>query len=130
MLVNGVKRDRVIDVLKNEGIDVRPFFIPLSEMEIYQSYLFSNQNSKDISRRGIMLPTADELSLDIVENILFVLSKELIKINDVLNMLDDSTRAKITPLKRYQGIILGISSGNFIWNKSPCRMEKAWKKNL
>ena len=40
------------------NIDARPFFVPLSEMEIYKNYVFSNKVSKDISGRGFNLPTS------------------------------------------------------------------------
>ena len=40
------------------NIDARPFFIPLSEMEIYKEYVFSNKISTKISKCGFNLPTS------------------------------------------------------------------------
>lgn len=37
-LVDGNKRDEVLRKLKENSIDARPFFTPLSEMEIYKTY--------------------------------------------------------------------------------------------
>lgn len=56
------KRGRFIDRMKEEGIDIRPFFIPLSHMEIYEKYTFSNAVSTKISCRGINFPTISTVS--------------------------------------------------------------------
>lgn len=57
VLVSEKKRDMFIEKLKEEGIDARPFFVPLSQMEIYKKYTFSNKNSLCIAPMGINLPT-------------------------------------------------------------------------
>lgn len=56
-LNNADKRDELIKQLKDIGIDTRPFFYPLSHMDIYKKYLFSNKVSSEISKRGLNLPT-------------------------------------------------------------------------
>ncbi len=61
LMVNGRDRGEYMAHLKKNGLDTRPFFYPLSEMEIYRSYLFSNNNALDISKRGISLPTFCDL---------------------------------------------------------------------
>lgn len=60
LITNG-KRDELIDKLKIEKIDARPFFYPLGDMEPYQDYVFSNSNSKVLSKKGINFPTAPNL---------------------------------------------------------------------
>lgn len=61
ILVEDKKRDRILDKLKENGIDARSFFVPLSEMNIYRKYANECQNSKQISKMGINLPTAYEV---------------------------------------------------------------------
>jgi len=57
LLAQGVDRDVLFGCLRNNGVDVRPFFYPLSEMPIYSRYTFSNKNSKVLSSQGFNLPT-------------------------------------------------------------------------
>ena len=61
--------------LKRAGIDVRPFFIPLSEMEIYREYVFSNQNSVELSKQGFSLPTSLDITSEDVLRMKEVLAK-------------------------------------------------------
>ena len=69
ILVEEGKRDRVLEQLKENGIDARSFFIPLSEMDIYKMYAKDCKKSKKISRMGINLPTTYEVSEKDVSNI-------------------------------------------------------------
>ena len=57
ILVDENKRDAVLQELKENGIDSRSFFVPLSEMDIYKKYARECSNSKKISRMGLNLPT-------------------------------------------------------------------------
>lgn len=52
------KRDACMKAMVDMNIDARPFFIPLSEMEIYKEYVFSNRVSTRISKCGFNLPTS------------------------------------------------------------------------
>lgn len=61
ILVDARKRDEIIENLKLNNIDVRPFFTPLSEMEIYRKYAENCVVSKGISKRGLNLPTTNEI---------------------------------------------------------------------
>ncbi len=66
-LINNGERDLVMSKLKQNGIDVRPLFYPLGDMDIYKKYLFSNPVSRRISSMGISFPTgaaADRLAID------------------------------------------------------------------
>lgn len=56
ILIEDSNRDRYIKKFKEAGIDVRPFFYPLSEMEIYKKFVFTNTNSKIVSQKGLNLP--------------------------------------------------------------------------
>lgn len=50
----------------SHDIDIRPFFYPLSDMPIYQSYatnILADSNSKLISELGISLPTHKDVNL-------------------------------------------------------------------
>jgi perosamine synthetase len=72
-LVEGDRRDRYIEKFKENAIDVRPLFYPLSSMPIYQDFVFSNHTAQGISRAGISFPTGvsvDPAVLDRIRNIL------------------------------------------------------------
>ena len=57
LTISNGKRDEVITKLKENNIDVRPFFYCLSEMPIYREYSKENPVAKKISEMGINLPT-------------------------------------------------------------------------
>lgn len=61
VLVNEKKRDEILKKLKNNNIDARAFFIPLSEMTIYKKYAHYCDKSRRISRMGLNLPTTYEI---------------------------------------------------------------------
>ncbi len=68
VLTEKEKRDRILNCLKERGIDARAFFIPLSDMEIYRQYAFSQcPNSKKIASRGLNLPTTAEIMPEAME---------------------------------------------------------------
>jgi perosamine synthetase len=64
-----IDRDQLFAALKEEGIDARPFFYPLSEMPIYKKYLYSNKNSIEISKIGLNFPTTENVKIDILTKI-------------------------------------------------------------
>lgn len=68
-LVNEDKREAVLKKLKENDVDVRAFFIPLSEMDIYRKYALNCKVSRKISRMGINLPTAYEVTNESIERI-------------------------------------------------------------
>ncbi len=70
-------RDEFISKLKDNGIDARPFFYPLSDMEIYKEYCNSSTPiSHALSKRGLNLPTYESLkSKDEIEEVLKNVSK-------------------------------------------------------
>jgi len=70
-------RDLVIDKLKDEGIDARPFFYPLSIMPIYKSYVFSSQKSQELSKLGINLPTNKKINKNTILRIKSVIEKNI-----------------------------------------------------
>lgn len=63
------RRDELIETLKSKMIDCRPFFYPLSEMEIYSNYTHSNTNSLVLSRKGINLPTVEGVDVELIAEI-------------------------------------------------------------
>lgn len=71
-------RDSVISKLATSMVETRPFFIPLSKMEIYRKFRFSDQNSIKISNSGINFPSnsIDESNM-ILEKILERLEKTI-----------------------------------------------------
>jgi perosamine synthetase len=78
MLVSEDKRDKVISMLKENDIDVRAFFIPLSKMEIYKKYAKRNcPVSNRISKMGINLPTTYEIDIPKIEKIAAIIEKTL-----------------------------------------------------
>lgn len=56
-------RDEVMDACKKLGVDVRPFFYPLSTMPVYEQYTASNKNALWLAERGMNLPTVDSVDL-------------------------------------------------------------------
>lgn len=69
ILVKPELRDKCMNAMKNAGIDIRTFFIPLSEMEIYKPYVFSCDRSRRLSKMGINLPTSYEVTGKVVDKI-------------------------------------------------------------
>ena len=69
---NKSERDKLIDVLKANTIEARPFFYLLSEMDIYKKYSKKeNSVAAKISTRGLNLPAYESLkSLEQIENII------------------------------------------------------------
>lgn len=63
-------RDEAMEACKKVGVDVRPFFYPLSSMPIYEEYTFSNTNAKWLAERGLNLPTVDTVDLESVRTAL------------------------------------------------------------
>ncbi|MFT7612549.1 MAG: perosamine synthetase [Parvicellaceae bacterium] len=63
-VLDGKNREDVFEALSNERIDVRPFFYPLSDMDIYKSYVFSCKVSKALSVVGFNLPTVEDVDFD------------------------------------------------------------------
>jgi perosamine synthetase len=54
-----LKRDHLIDELKNRGIDTRPFFYPISIMNPYKKE--SLPHAEELSRKGLSLPSSTKL---------------------------------------------------------------------
>jgi len=71
------ERDILIKQLKDNGIDARPFFYLLSDMDIYKKYSYAeNSHAKKISSCGINLPTYE--SLKSLEQIEIIINKTII----------------------------------------------------
>lgn len=65
LLDESVSRDDFMDKLIKNGVDARPFFYPLSDMDIYKNYCEKfTQNTHNVSYHGINLPTYESM-LDI-----------------------------------------------------------------
>lgn len=78
-LVQPENRDPLLQLLERNGIDCRPFFYPLGDMEIYKNYIFSNQNSKNISKRGLLLPTFFDCHKSLVDQITGIIKEEILE---------------------------------------------------
>lgn len=77
ILVGADKRDEILLKLKDNGIDARAFFIPLSEMEIYSKYARHCKKSKQISAMGLNLPTTYEVNNEMIDKIKAVIVSTL-----------------------------------------------------
>ena len=56
VLVPEHMREICMKELKRAGIDVRPFFIPLSEMEIYREYVFQTKTAWSYQNKDSACP--------------------------------------------------------------------------
>lgn len=77
ILVDESKRDKILAKLKENDIDVRAFFIPLSQMKIYQKYATDCSVSMKISNMGINLPTTYEMNHERINRIKDIIVSEL-----------------------------------------------------
>ena len=68
-LVTDGKRDQYMKQLNTIGVDCRPFFYPLSSMDIYQKYSSDCPVSTKISNQGMNFPTSgkvDQETMDLI----------------------------------------------------------------
>jgi len=72
LLDENINREEYIKKLKTKGIDGRPFFYPLSDMEIYKEYCKNETPvTHKLSKIGLNLPTYESLkSMGEIRNIL------------------------------------------------------------
>lgn len=59
-----ISRDELIKKLKENGIDSRPFFYPISQMPMYSDNDFDNKISLEISQKGLNLPSGANLNYE------------------------------------------------------------------
>jgi perosamine synthetase len=69
-LVEESRIESLVTLFQANKIDVRHFFYPLSDMPIYNQYLFSNRNAKKLSRRGISFPTHKGVDFGLIRTLL------------------------------------------------------------
>ena len=69
MLLRKNDRDAFLNLARNKKIDVRQFFYPLSDMDIYKKYVFSCSRSQEISKRGVVFPTNETMQGHVIEEI-------------------------------------------------------------
>lgn len=67
-------REELLRKLEENNIDIRRFFVPLSEMDIYKKYVFSKERSERLSKVGFNLPTSDIVTDEDVKIIAELLS--------------------------------------------------------
>lgn len=82
ILVDEEKRDEIIERLKQSNIDARPFFTPLSEMEIYRKYAENCVVSKQISKRGLNLPTTNEIDEEKIKRMAGIICDSLLGVEN------------------------------------------------
>ena len=82
LLNENIDKDYYLNKLKDNGIDARPFFYPLSDMDIYKEYChIETPIAKRLSQKGFNLPTYE--SLKSVEEIRRIFKEEIIQIKGV-----------------------------------------------
>jgi perosamine synthetase len=69
----GLSRDAVIAGLKEQGVDSRPFFFPVSSFPMFESREAQNPVAYDVSRRGINLPSGHNLTQQDIDRVCDVL---------------------------------------------------------
>lgn len=78
ILAPGEKRDQLLNLFNENGLEVRPFFYPLSQMDIYRKYGFGDLSvSRKISAKGINLPTTLNIKESAIEKIKELLIKNI-----------------------------------------------------
>lgn len=77
LLALPASRDPIIEAARRAGIELRPFFYPLSEMPIYRAYARDCPVSRALSRRGLNLPTSAAIDASVVRKLAAVLGKVL-----------------------------------------------------
>lgn len=60
----GKDREALFAALNRHGVDVRPFFYPLSDMDVYKGYAVNCSVSKQLSERGMNLPTVHDINYE------------------------------------------------------------------
>ena len=66
-------RDGIMDALKKNSVESRPFFYTLSEMEIYRRYAADCPVSARISRSGLNLPTTYDMNNEKIDKIVAII---------------------------------------------------------
>ncbi|KTD24324.1 pyridoxal phosphate-dependent enzyme [Legionella lansingensis] len=64
---NRDERDKLLNQLKEQGVETRPFFYPMTSMPIYEGKV--NPVSEDLSARGFNLPTFPELTDEMIQSV-------------------------------------------------------------
>jgi perosamine synthetase len=77
LLVPPASRARVIEATGRAGIELRPFFHPLSEMPVYRPYGRDCPVSRALSRQGLNLPTSAAIDAGVVRKLATVLDEAL-----------------------------------------------------
>ena len=77
LLVPPASRVPVIDAAGRAGIELRPFFHPLSEMPLYRPYGRDCPVSRALSRSGLNLPTSAAVDGNVVRKLAAVLGEVL-----------------------------------------------------
>lgn len=73
----GHRRDHVVDLLRERGIETRPFFYPLHELPPYRGCARGNLPvSVELARSGINLPTYPELPDSVVDEICEIVRRD------------------------------------------------------
>jgi perosamine synthetase len=71
----GINRDELIRLLEKKGIETRPFFYPMHVLPPYKTYENTPKISKNISSRGLNLPSSPTLEKSQIEFIVESFSK-------------------------------------------------------
>jgi perosamine synthetase len=77
LLVPPASRARIIEAAGRAGIELRPFFHPLSEMPVYRPYGRDCPVSRALSPRGLNLPTSAAVDEHVVRKLAAVLGEAL-----------------------------------------------------
>jgi len=72
-----LERDRIIEELKKEGIETRPFFYPAHMLPHYKQHKNKFKVAEDIALRGINLPSYPSLTKENIEYIIEKVKKVL-----------------------------------------------------
>ena len=64
-------KDTFVEHFKNNGIDVRSLFYPLSSMDIYKDFAYAdNEVTKKLSSMGVSFPTHSDVDFNHVEEVI------------------------------------------------------------
>ena len=73
-----INRDQLIQALKEQSVDSRPFFSPMHEMDVYKKYARTTfPVAEELAKVGLNLPTSSSMTNDTLDVVIDKLKRVL-----------------------------------------------------